>query len=259
MAKDSLKILSLGNSFAVDTSEYLPTIASDLGYQNILIATLYIGGCSINRHLANAQSNARDYKYYTSYGNEWNMTPNMSIEDAIKSENWDFISIQHGTGDGSRYTLEESYKNLPCLVEYIKQRAPQNSKIVFNMAWVMDTNGNHPEIRAYNGDQLRMYQNLIDVTRRVVLPTKYIDTVSFTGTAVQNARATDKFDSLCRDGFHLSYTHGRYVAALTFLGTLTEDDLDNVSFVPQDVSNDERKILIECAKNAIKNPYWITK
>ena len=56
LKENSLKILSIGNSFAVDTNEHLPKIAQNLGVMNLHIVTLYIGGCSINRHYSNANN-----------------------------------------------------------------------------------------------------------------------------------------------------------------------------------------------------------
>ena len=254
----SLKILSVGNSFAVDTTQYATEIALDLGFQSVHIGTLYIGGCSINRHYQNAQTNAAAYTYYVNNGHGWQETRNVSIEDAIKSAEWDFISIQHGTGDGSRYTLQESYEHLPAIVAYIKEKASPKTKIAFNMAWVMEPDGTHPEIRSYNGDQLRMYETLARITERVVVPTKGLDIISPVGTAIQNARSIGKLGCLCRDGFHLSYGEGRYIAALTFLGKLTQKNLDDVTFAPEGVGDEESKLAIECAKKAIEKPFEVT-
>ena len=254
----SLKILSVGNSFAVDTTQYATEIALDLGFQSVHIGTLYIGGCSINRHYQNAQTNAAAYTYYVNNGHGWQETRNVSIEDAIKSAEWDFISIQHGTGDGSRYTLQESYEHLPAIVAYIKEKASPKTKIAFNMAWVMEPDGTHPEIRSYNGDQLRMYETLVRITERVVVPTKGLDIISPVGTAIQNARSIGKLGCLCRDGFHLSYGEGRYIAALTFLGKLTQKNLDDVTFAPEGVGDEESKLAIECAKKAIEKPFEVS-
>lgn len=256
--KKSLKILSVGNSFAVDTSEYAPEIARELGYDSVRIGTLYIGGCSIKRHYSNAQANAKAYVYYVNDGEGWSETENVSIEDAVKGEEWDFISIQHGTGDGSRYTNEESYEKLEPLVEYIRAKASPKTRIAFNMAWVMEPDGTHPEIRSYGGDQLRMYEQLARITERIVKPTRGLDIVSPAGTAIQNARATGRFGNLCRDGFHLSKSHGRYIAALTFLGSLTREKLDSVTFAPDGVNEEERKTAIGCAAKAIEKNFEIT-
>ena len=61
---DSLKVLFLGNSFALDTMEYVPNIAKSYEIENIKFATLYIGGCSIDRHFENAYNNNALYEYY---------------------------------------------------------------------------------------------------------------------------------------------------------------------------------------------------
>ena len=256
--KESLKILSVGNSFAVDTTKHLADVTRSVGVDDLLIGTLYIGGCSINRHFRNAQENAPAYKYYTNRGEGWTHVEGVSIKDAVESDDWDFISIQHGTGDGSRYTQENSYENLPALVSYIRSIAPEKARIVFNMAWVMEPDGTHPEIRSYGGDQFRMYQSLVGLTERVVLPIKGIDLVSPTGTAVQNARATALAGKLCRDGFHLSRTLGRFLAAVTFLHALTGISIDQVRFLPEDVTEEEKQIAIECAKRAVKDPFRVT-
>ncbi len=126
------------------------------------------------------------------------------------------------------------------------------------MAWVMEPDGTHPEIRSYNGEQLRMYENLTRITERVVMPTRGLDVISPAGTAIQNARSTGKLGCLCRDGFHLSYGVGRYIAALTFLGKLTQENLDDLTFVPEGIGDVERKLAIECAKKAIENPFEAT-
>lgn len=253
-----LKVLSVGNSFAVDTMEYLPSIAKDLNVKDFYFANLYIGGCSTNRHFQNAENDAPAYDYYTNSGDGWQKTAGVRISDAIRQEEWDWISIQHGTGDGSRYTCERSYEKLGLLVAYIREKASPKTKIAFNMAWVMEADGTHPEIRSYNGDQLQMYQELTRITERVVMPTRGLDVISPTGTAIQNARTTALFDRLSRDGFHLSYDVGRYIAALTFFKALTGMEIDGVLWKPDGVGEDERLIAIRAAVSAVKAPFSIT-
>lgn len=58
----SLKILCIGNSFSVDTMQYVPNICANLGIKKIHLGNLYIGGCSINRHWENVKNNAKAYK-----------------------------------------------------------------------------------------------------------------------------------------------------------------------------------------------------
>ena len=66
-----LKILSIGNSFSVDTMRHIPDIALALGVEKICFGNLFIGGCSINRHYSNIQNNAAEYVYYKNMGDGW--------------------------------------------------------------------------------------------------------------------------------------------------------------------------------------------
>ena len=132
----SLKVLSIGNSFAIDTVEHIPNIALNMGIKEVKFATLYIGGCSINKHYDNAINNKSNYEYYINTGSGWSSTANKSIYYALQSEEWDYISIQHGTGDGSRYANIKSYANLANLISYVKENAIGNPSIAFNMTWV---------------------------------------------------------------------------------------------------------------------------
>lgn len=251
-----LRVLSVGNSFSVDTMTHLANVALSAGVERVCLGNLFVGGCSIKRHYGHAESDAAVYKYYTNNGDEWESTLDVSIRQAIEGGAWDWISIQHGTGDGSCYTDPESYLHLPALVDYIKKLAPQ-ARIAFNMTWVWEPNHNHHEMRAYNGDTLAFYRNLTDLTKGLVASTKGIDLISPTGTAVQNMRtATDTV--LTRDRFHLSLGLGRYIAALTFFGALTGIDVDLVSWKPEEVSDTDAALARAAARAAVAKPFGVT-
>ena len=51
--KKEIKLLAIGNSFSVDALQYFYQIASSLGIERIEIGNLYIGSCSLERHLKN--------------------------------------------------------------------------------------------------------------------------------------------------------------------------------------------------------------
>lgn len=252
-----LKILSIGNSFSVDTMEHLANIALSLGVERIKLGNLYVGGCSIRRHHAHAMGDMPVYKYYTNEGEGWNCTPEYKISDAVRSEKWDFISIQHGTKDGSRYTDPASYELLPALIDYVERIAWDGVKMAFNMTWVGEPTHHHHEIVSYGGDQLLIYRLITEVTQRIVAPIASIARISPTGTAIQNAR-TSTLETLSRDGYHLSYDVGRYIAGLTFFGALTGADIRPVTWAPAGVSEVAMRIAVESATNALAVPYAVT-
>ncbi|MBQ1952605.1 MAG: DUF4886 domain-containing protein, partial [Alistipes sp.] len=62
-AQEPVRILAVGNSFAQDAVEQnLHELAAAEGIQTI-IGNMYIGGCSLERHLNNARENRADYAY----------------------------------------------------------------------------------------------------------------------------------------------------------------------------------------------------
>ena len=62
---DRLKVLMIGNSYADDAINYAYEIARSAGIpvENILIADIYIGSCSLDTHWQNAQSGAAVYRF----------------------------------------------------------------------------------------------------------------------------------------------------------------------------------------------------
>ena len=188
MKNNELKILCIGNSFSEDTTAYATEVALSCGFEKVKIANLYVGGCSINQHCFNAENDMSVYRYDVNIGDGWKQTHNYKIGEAVKSDDWDWISIQHGTGDGSRYTEIKSYKKLPWLIEYVKRLAPEKTKIAFNMTWVGEPDFHHEEIEYYGGNQILIYSKIAGLTKEYILNISGIDAVIPTGTAIQNVR-----------------------------------------------------------------------
>ena len=60
-----MKVLMIGNSFSICVLKYMPSIAADLGCP-LDLASLYIGGCPLQRHAANifAGTHYTDFRPY---------------------------------------------------------------------------------------------------------------------------------------------------------------------------------------------------
>lgn len=254
----SLKILFVGNSFAVDTMEHTAKVAKALGIEELHFGTLYVGGCPIALHYEHASQDLPAYTYYTNTGDGWNKREGVSIRTAIQSAAWDWIAIQHGTKGSARYTSPECYEKLTPLLEWIKALAPQSTKIAFNLTWMGEPDFSHHEILSYGGDTLQMRKKLEEVTGQMVLTNPLVDLLTPTGTAIENAR-TAKLGLLTRDGYHLSLDTGRYLAALTFLGAITGLALDGISWAPEGVDAYARKVALWAAKQALRAPLTVTK
>lgn len=257
MEKKEWKILCIGNSFSQDTTRLLAPIALGCGIETIKVVNLLVSGCSINMHWNHASNDLPVYKYDIDTGNGWDRTENHKMGDIIRSDRWDWISIQHGSVDRSRYSDPESYRHLPELITYIKENAWEGTKIAFNMTWVGDPDSKHHEMRAFDGDQLGLYNAIARLTETTIVPMAGIDRVSPTGTAIQNAR-TAVTASLCRDKYHLSLDTGRYIAGLTFLKALTDADIRSPGWMPETMAPDSLQLAVAAAHSAIAAPFSIT-
>ncbi len=253
-----LKLLFVGNSFAVDTMQHTAEIARALGVEHVHLGVLYVGGCPIDMHYAHAVLDLPAYTYHTNVGEGWHTEERVRISEALARDKWDWIAIQHGTRGENRYTDPACYERLTPLVQYLKERAPAHTKIAFNLTWLGEATRQHHEILSYRGDMRLMHEKLIEVTKTVVLANPLIDLLVPTGTAIENAR-TSQIGLLTRDCYHLSMDKGRYIAGLTFVAAVTGLPVDGISWAPEGVDEYAIKVAVESAKNALNAPLEITK
>ena len=176
------------------------------------------------------------------------------MSNALRSQKWDFISLQQVSGSSG---LADTYGQLDYLISYVKMLCP-DAKVVWNMTWAYQQDSTHGDFVKYNKDQMTMYNAILNAVAQRVSSRKDIFAVIPTGTAVQNARTSYIGDNLTRDGFHLSLDFGRYVAGMTFVHKLTGLSVKNVKYMPAGVDDTMRKIAIESATNAVKKPRAVT-
>ncbi len=251
-----LKVLAIGNSFSVDTFEYAYDIAKSAGVEKIVLGNLYVGGCSVDGHVYNAQIDAATYEYYTNTDGKWNAVGNYKMGDAIKAENWDYISMQQVSGQSGQ---PEAYELLPKLVEYVKENANKDATFVWNMTWAYGQTTTHEDFAAYDSDQMTMYEAIVDTVNEKIVDNKDFAIVIPSGTAIQNGRTSFIGDDFTRDGYHLSYDLGRYVAGLTLVKQLTGKSIDDIEFAPEGVTDEQKAVAIESANNAVENPFEVTQ
>ena len=114
-----VKILAIGNSFSQDAVEqYLHEIAAADGNQ-VIIGNMYIGGCSLKKHLNNARENKPAYKY-RKIGLDGKKVEikDYTLEQALSDEEWDYVSFQQNSGNSG--IVETWMESLPELMDYVK-------------------------------------------------------------------------------------------------------------------------------------------
>ena len=256
---NELKVLAIGNSFSTDGMQWIYQIAEDYGIENITLGNMSIGSCSLEKHWSMAESGEGAYNYYKNTDGTWQINENSKLADGINDEQWDVIAIQQVSGDSGIADTYEPY--LGNLINYIKETCENKDvKIVWHMTWAYDEDSDREAFAKYDNNQEKMYEMITETAKTKVVPYDEIEYVIPSGTAIQNARGRlDK--TLTRDGFHLSYNLGRYIAGLTWFHQITGLPIDDITYVPDkdEITEEDLKIIKECVKDAVKIPFEVTK
>lgn len=201
-----MKILSIGNSFSQDSTALLQLLTDKITARN-----LYIGGCSLDMHAANIENDAA--KYELQENGEKMQNALVGVKEALISDKWDYITIQQVSGRSGVY--ESFYPYLGELLDYVRKYS--DAEIVLHETWSYEIGSGHPDFAIYNSDREQMAQAIKETYEKV--SAKENLRIIRVGEAVQNLRAKPSFDykngglSLTRDGFHLSLSYGRLLAA----------------------------------------------
>ena len=225
----SLKVLAIGNSFSTDSMEYLYQIAKAGGVEEIVLGNLYYGGCSLQQHLGFAKADSPEYTYYKNTSGKWESTKSYKMSDAIADEDWDYISLQQSSKTSG---LTSSYgKTLTDLIDYVREKN-STATLVWNATWAYQQDSTHSSFPNYDKDQGKMYDMIIDCVEQCIMTEERFDLIIPCTTSIQNARTSFMGDTLTRDGYHLNYHIGRYIAALTWYAALTDAPIADITYPP---------------------------
>ena len=252
----TVRILAIGNSFSQDAVEqYLHELAEAEGISTI-IGNMFIGGCSLERHVKNARDNAPAYAYRR-IGTDGKKREKgkMSLEAVLADEDWDYVSLQQASPFSGMYETYEA--SLPELIEYVKARLPKKTKLMLHQTWAYASTSKHSGFKNYNCNQLTMYQAIADAVKKAAKANK-IKIVIPSGTAIQNARTSFIGDHLNRDGYHLDVKIGRYTAACTWFERIFKHNVVGNPYAPEGLDEARKAVAQKAAHAAVKHPYKVT-
>ncbi len=209
-----IKILAIGNSFSQDATAYIERLAD-----KIFVRNLFIGGCELARHADLLKNGNKEYEYQK---DGENILPYLvSVEDALKFEDWDYITIQQASGVSG--ILDSYYPYVKELISFVKERS--NAEIVFHQTWAYEKDSTHRFFVNYNNDYAKMWNDIRFATNRVCKDENLRMIPS--GEIIAKLREIPYFDvykggkTLCRDGFHMSLEYGRYAVACVWIKFFT--------------------------------------
>lgn len=270
---ETLKILSIGNSFALDGLKYISELieASGIDSQNIQIYLVHKGSATLQLYaeLSEADTLPSDLYFEQMYGvNEmWEIT---SLADII-ARDWDIVVLQQESSNASNYSTYQPYLNQ--LVDFIKSTClNKNVAIGWNLVWgVWPITAEDPGISNW--------ERKVAACQQMLKETDYFSFIVPSGTAVQNARALgidNDGHCLTRDNWHLCYGAGRYAAACAWweaiiapwsgisvvgnsaIHAISEAERSASANPSVPVTADNNIILQLCAKYAATHPLELT-
>lgn len=224
-----VKILAIGNSFSQDATHYLHQLAAADGIE-LKVGNLYIGGCSLQRHWSNIQTNAADYLYEENGASTGEL---VSIPKALLMDNWDYIVTQQASHDSGKIQTYRPY--LQEMAAYIREKAPQ-AELLLQETWAYEIDSLHPQFENYHHSQEEMYRQLAAAYRSAAkeIGARLIPC----GDVIQALRKREPFVyqkggmSICRDGFHMNVIYGRYLLAAVWYKTLFGACIQKNPYVP---------------------------
>lgn len=253
----TIKILAIGNSFSEDAIEQnLHELADADGIETI-IGNLFIGGCSLERHMQCVNGNLPDYRYRKiGVDGVTKETPKCNIARAIADEEWDYVSVQQASHFSGDYTTYQPY--LSQLVAYVKAHTKKDVKIVFHQTWAYAQNSDHGGFKRYGNSQKQMYDAINGALKQVIKDI-HPDVIVPSGTAIQNARTSSIGDNMNRDGYHLNLLYGRYTAACTWFQAIFKRSVVGNSYAPEGVTAEQKTIAQKAASAAVKHKFKVTQ
>ena len=248
-----IKLLMIGNSFSEDTSYHACKIAQDMGF-SLKLCNMYIGGCSLEMHLHNSQTNESAYDMQIYENGEWKHNQGKTLDDGILLDDWDYISFQQVSGYSG---IPSSYEPLDDLMAYVKAKATnKNVRFIWHMTWAYAVDSTHWDFGKYENDQMKMYDAIIETVHEKIMGKGFYKIIPV-GTAIQNARLVCSDDAITRDKFHLSYDLGRYIAGIVLVSSLFDADPRPFNLIcPMGAEYNE--IAKNSAYNAINFPFKVT-
>lgn len=269
---ETVKVLMIGNSFSICVLNHLPLLAEDRGVK-LDIGSLYIGGCTLERHWANVTNTAADFRPYAydlyDRGKRIVFQSHRNLREVVAGTKWDIVTIQQGSHESWRKESYHPYGDN--LIAKIRELAPQ-AKIVVQETWSytpwdkrlakwgIDQNGMYAKLHAAYGDFAKQYGlqvipfgTAVQAWRRQ-LPVKYGEN-SLGGDVVGGGyedpkdhfkrNAENKWEPNC-DVFHLG-RRGEYFQALVWAKALFDVDVSEVGYKPDYVTDDEAALMKKIA------------
>lgn len=240
-----MKVLSIGNSFSQDAQKYLSRIAKANGAP-MKTVNLYIGGCSLRTHYLNMLGDKTAYAFEF---NGQNTGIQVSISQALASDDWDVITLQQASQFS--FKKETYFPYIEELAKYVRKYCP-HAKIYIHQTWAYADGSER--LQSLGLETAHDMLNELQAAYKEAAKAVQADGMIPSGQAMYNATQMG-IEKIHRDNFHATFGLGRYLLGLTWYKALTGNDILGDAFVDLDEEfvEEERQIVIQAVNKAFEN------
>jgi len=286
----SLKVLAIGNSFSVCTLKEMPQVAKAMGVK-LDLASLYIGGCSLERHCACAADPA-DLSYdlgwsrdgvrkaswpeleacvkptTRTHGKSKKPVPakGAHVLEVLKAEKWDVVTIQQASHFSWQPATYHPFGDE--LVKHIRACAPGAEIVVQETwsytpwdrrfkSWKIDQNEMYARLRAAYGDFAKGYGFRVIPTGAAVqlwrkrLPVVYAEN-GFGGDVCGSGKFEQVDGTWTPKGDVFHFNEdGHYLQALVWTAKLFGVDVTKCPYAPKRLAPEKAALMRRVAQEAV--------
>lgn len=231
-ATDTIRVLTIGNSFADNASQYLREITQSVEGFHIVIGSANIGGSSLDKHADYIKKSEQDstFKPYR----------DKSLKDMLLQEKWDVVTIQQVSHMSYKSETYQPYADE--IVDFVNTYSP-DAKIYIHQTWAYAPDCERLEGFGITSDQ--MYKGLKKNYK--TLAKHYNSPILKSGDAFNRASKAYNIDLwTAEDRFHAN-SNGEYLAGCVWFSELFNVSAKKIQFVPEGMSNETAALLRNAA------------
>ncbi len=281
-AKRTIRVLTIGNSFAGNACKYLKEIANDRDIE-IVIGTANLGGCTLERHASLAKQSAVDPSNRPYPGKSRSVNAGLSLQEYLRAQPWDYVTIQQMSA--LSHQSETYHPFTGELVALINELAPK-AELLIHQTWAYRADA--PLLKEWGITQGQMHERLSDAYASVAK--QFSAKVIPVGSAFQRVRSTPGREVVVPDpnynfenpvhpqrpnqrnslvaGWYwdkrnekpklrLDFKHanvsGCYLAGLVWYETITGNDARDITYTPAGVSDIDASLFRNVAHGVVSD------
>jgi len=262
----TLKLLAITSSFGLNTTQFLYDISVAEGATDVVVARLYVGGCTLQQHVDYLTNSKNVYTYTKNNSGIWQTTEAVNMLYGIQDEDWDIIFIQQSAAGSAQVDTYGNYVDQ--IIAYVNEhKTNPNAKFIWNMTWAYQKDSTQDVfLSIFGGSQQAMYLSLVNAVQQKIVPRTDIAAIIPSGTAIQNARTSYFGDHLTKDTYHLNDL-GQVISGYTLYATLIGKPLAQINLStgstdqfpkPLDLSAKDKEVIMEAVNAAMQRPFEVT-